>query len=244
MSGSKRVSAIFSMAGVVVAILTVAMKLTSPVLLSVLLFTLPAAAQDWSVGVATGPFIFGDFAERTLRVGTPEGGSTVSRDTLSAATRAGLSVDIEHRLSDRFSMRVEGAFTEAPMALGDGQFELDAGRIDVGTFMVPVVFRINPHGAFRLHLLGGPAYAAYHIKGRANANAQKPIFEGTRGRWGYAAGAGIAWHINERFAIEGGVTDLVTKSPFERRDFGGTLATIRIPKTQNVHSTIGLRIKF
>lgn len=232
------------MAGVTVAILTIAMKVTSPFLLAALLFAIPAAAQDWSVGVATGPFIFGDFAERTLRVGTPEGGSTTSHDTLSAATRAGLAVDLERKLSDRLSFRLEGTFTEAPLALGDGEFELDAGKLDVATFTVPLVFHINPRGSFRFHLLAGPAYAAYHIKARDNANAQAPIFEGTRGRWGYAAGVGLGWHINERFAVEAGVTDLVTESPLRRADFGGSLTTVKIPRTQNVHSTIGLRIKF
>ncbi|HWW62488.1 MAG TPA: outer membrane beta-barrel protein [Thermoanaerobaculia bacterium] len=227
-----------------VAILTAAMKVISTFLLAAFLFAIPVAAQDWSVGVATGPFIFGDFAERTLRVGTPEGGSTTSTDTLSAGTRAGLAVDIEHRLSERLSFRVEGTFTEAPLALGDGQFELEAGDLDVGTFTLPLVFHINPHGSFRFHVLAGPAYALYHIDARENANDQPPIFEGTRGRWGYAAGVGLAWHINERFAIEAGVTDLVTQSPIQRSDFGGSLQTIDIPQTQNVHSTIGLRVKF
>ena len=232
------------MAGAVVAILTVAMKVTLTFLLAALLFAIPAAAQDWSVGIATGPFIFGDFAERTLRVGTPEGGTTTSTDTLSGATRAGLAVDIERKLSDRLSFRLEGTFTEAPLALGDGDFELDAGNLDVATFTVPLVFHVNPRGAFRFHLLAGPAYAAYHIDARENANQQAPIFEGTRNRWGYAAGIGLGWHINERFAIEAGVTDLVTESPFRREDFGSSLTTVDIPRTQNVHSTIGLRIKF
>src|SRR5688572_8018596 len=81
----------------------------------VLALTLPLAAQNWSVGVGTGPFVFGDFVERTVRVGTGEGPSGEQTIILSAGTRVGLAVDLERRLTHRWAIRAEGTFTRAPL---------------------------------------------------------------------------------------------------------------------------------
>lgn len=223
---------------------TMRKKLTC--LLLLFLAAISATAQDWSLGVSTGPFIFGDFFERTLRIGTPEGPGTPTTDVMSAATRAGLAVDIGHQFSERWSIRAEGTFTRAPLSIGaSGEgFELEAGKMDIATFTLPLVFHINPRGSFRFHLHGGPAYALYHIDARENAQQQVPLFEGTRGRFGYAAGGGVSWHISDRFAIEAQLTDIVTQSPFRREDIGGGIGVVEIKRTQNVHTTIGLRWSF
>lgn len=209
--------------------------------------SLPAAAQNWSVGVGSGPFVFGDFVKRTMTVST-ESGSSRQTINLSAATRAGLSVDLERSLGDRFAIRAEGTFTRAPLTVkgngGDG-VSLDAGDINVGTFMLPLVVRINPRGSFRFHVLAGPAYAAYRITRRPNASLTISEFVGTRSRWGYAAGAGLGWYWSNRFGVEGQISDISTSSPFERDDFPRSgFATIDIPRPHNVHTTVGLRYRF
>ena len=216
-------------------------KLTT--LLLLLAVTHTAAAQDWSIGVHTGPFVFGDFVERTLRLGT-EQGSERSTDILSAATRAGAAFDIEHSFSDRWAGRLEFTGNRSPLSVkgtaGEDGFEINAGDLDVGTLMLPIVFRINRGGALRFHLMGGPAYAAYRIRTGTSAF---PVFEGTRTQWGAAVGGGVAWHWSERVAVEGNFTDIVTSSPFRESDYP-TGQGLDIPKTHNVHTTIGLRFRF
>jgi opacity protein-like surface antigen len=207
------------------------------------LWALPATAQDWSIGGATGAFIFGDFYERRLRIGTGTEAAEIVT-TLSAATRAGLSVDLERRLSRRFAIRFEGTFTEAPIALkgdDDNFVEIDAGEVRVTTFMIPLVVNINTGGAFRFHVLAGPAYAIYDIERRS---APTTAFDGTRSKFGGAAGAGLAWWLSERFALEGQILDIVTSSPFDRSDFPATVTGLDIPNTQNVHTTLGIRLRF
>jgi opacity protein-like surface antigen len=202
-----------------------------------------AAAQDWSIGVHTGPFVFGDFVKRTMRLGNEEG-SERSTDILSAATRAGAAFDIEHSFSERWAVRLETTGTRSPMSVkgttGDDGFEIDAGDVDVGTLMLPLVFRINRGGALRFHLMGGPAYAAYRIRTGTPSFAG---FDGTRTQWGVAVGGGVAWRWSERVAVEGNLADIVTSSPFRESDFP-TRQGLDIPKTHNVHTTIGLRVSF
>lgn len=216
------------------------------VLLLVLASTLPLTAQNWSVGAATGPFVFGDFVERTVRVGTGEGPTNETTVVLSAGTRAGAAFDIERRINDRWAVRLEGTFTNAPLRLeqsgagGDGA-ELDAGDLDVATFMLPVVFRINRNGAFRFHVMGGPAMAVY--RGNAPSPSAQPAFEGTQQEWGFAYGGGVGWWMTDRFAIEGNLTDITTTSPFDAGDFPNSTA-LDIPRTHNVHTTIGVRWVF
>lgn len=218
--------------------------------LPALLFSALAApsllAQDWSVGVRTGAFVFGDFVERRLRVANTEPGE-VQTTTLSAGTRAGLAVDLERSLGERWAVRAEGTFTRAPLAVkgedDEGGFELDAGEIDVTTLAVPIVYRINRGGALRFHVMAGPAYAAYHMTGRANAPNSVPLFRGTRAEWGLLAGLGMVWRWTDRIGVEGAITDTVTSSPFRRDDFPD-VPGIDIKKPHNVHTTVGIRWRF
>jgi opacity protein-like surface antigen len=208
---------------------------------------LPAGAQDWSFGAATGPFVFGDFVRRTLRTGT-EAGSGEQKQQLSAKTRPGLAIDLERRFSDRFAIRLEGTFTHAPLAIkgssDSGGVTLESGTINVATAMVPLVFRFNPHGTFRFHAMGGPAYAIYDISNRSANPSTLRTFTGERTRWGVALGGGVGWYWSERFAVEGQLTDISTTSPFRRSEFAAGLARIEIPRTHNVHTTIGIRYGF
>jgi opacity protein-like surface antigen len=213
-----------------------------------LLFAVPAQAQQWSFGASTGPFVFGDFVERRLRAtsGGPSGSQTL---VLSAATRPGLSLDVERRLADRWAMRLEGTFTRSPLTTdqrgvgSDDGVELNAGKLDVSTWMLPLVFRINPRGTFRFHILGGPALAVYRAEARENVQGAEPAFEGTQLEWGLAAGGGVAWWVSDRFAIEGNLTDVVTTSPIDRDQFPD-VPGIDIPRPHNVHTTVGVRWKF
>jgi hypothetical protein len=211
-----------------------------------LALSLPLGAQDWSIGVASGPFVFGDFLERRIRPtsnGEPQEPVTM---VLSAATRPGLLVDIERNLGRRWAVRAEGTFTRSPLSVkekGSDGFAVDAGDLDVTTVMVPIVFRINPRGSFRFHVHGGPAYAMYRSHARANAVGMVPLFRGTRSKFGGAFGGGVGWWVSERFAIEGNVTDIITSSPFEEDELPDTPG-IHVPRPHNVHTTVGLRWRF
>lgn len=217
-----------------------------PFLSFALLFAPASTAQDWSAGFATGPFAFGDFVERTLRATTGSGESDRSKVVMSARTRPGAAIDIERRFSPRFALRLEGTFTESPVTVkgedGSG-VALDAGTIDIATFMAPLVFRVNPRGSIQFHLLAGPAHAIYHIRRRPAGATQITLFEGTRTRWGLAAGGGVTWWWSERFGLEGQAIDVATASPFRREDFAAS-AHIDIPRTHNFHSTVGVRWRF
>jgi hypothetical protein len=220
-------------------------KLTFTALL--LASALPLAAQNWSFGASAGPFVFGDFYERRLRPGNeqgPEGSQTL---TLSAATRGGLALDLERSLGDRWAIRAEGTFTRAPLTIRDNGgsegIEIDAGELQASTFMLPIVFRLNPRGTFRFHVLGGPALATYRLEGRDNASGAEPAFEGTQLEWGVAFGGGVAWWVSDRFAIEGNITDTITSSPIDEESFAD-VPGIDIPDTHNAHGTLGVRWRF
>jgi opacity protein-like surface antigen len=236
----------FSIAGFAVAILTAVMK--KILLLSAIFaaITLPAAAQDWSLGIHTGPFVFGDFVERRVRLVGGDQSTPATNVTLSAKTRPGLAVDLQHAFADRWAVRAEGTFTRAPLAIkqsGSSGVALDAGKINVTTLAVPLVFRINPHGTFRFHLMGGPAYAMYHASGRSNATGSVAVFEGTRSQWGLMVGGGVSWNFSDHFAVEGNLSDVATASPFHRNDFPD-VPGFSIPRPHNVHTTVGLRWGF
>ena len=247
MPGAAKRLETFSFTGVAVAILTDAMMKTFRCTLPLLLaFALPAAAQQWSVGGGTGAFVFGDFVTRTLFPTTGSGSGSSSQIKLSGKTQPGILADVERDFSERFAVRLEGSFTNARVSVrdeGGSDVGLNAGTIGVSTFMVPLVVRINPHGALRFHLLGGPAYAMYHVRQTAGGVTQVPLFSGTRNRWGLAAGAGADWWFGSRLAAEGQITDIDTASPFEKSDFAGA-AFVKIPRTHNVHTTFGLRWRF
>ena len=136
----------------------------------------------------------------------------------------------------------------APLAIkgsSSAGVALDAGKINVGTFTTPLVIRLNPRGTFRFHIMGGPSYALYNITRRFNSSSTLSPFTGTRARWGAALGGGLDWQWSPRFAVEGQIADVSTTSPFKRSEFGGGPgAHVQIPRTRNVHTTIGLRYKF
>ncbi len=202
-------------------------------------------AQDWSFGAGAGAFVFGTFVKRTLHTQT-ELGTGTQTTRLSAQTRAGVSADIERSFADRWAVRLEGTFTHAPLAVkaSGGTNTINVGEMNVGTAMVPIVFRINPRGTFRFHILGGPAYAEYHVNPASGSSNLRP-FSGNRGRFGFAVGGGVDWMLGRQFAIEGQITDISTSSPFERSDFPTTsFVTIDIPRTQNVHTEVGIRYRF
>ncbi|HJW95003.1 MAG TPA: outer membrane beta-barrel protein [Thermoanaerobaculia bacterium] len=214
--------------------------------LSLLFAAAPLAAQNaqnWSVGVSTGPFVFGKFVERTTAIGT-ETGTSRTTTQLTANTRPGLSADIERSFSDRWAARLEGTFTDAKLTVknknGSG-VSLDAGKMNVTTWAVPIVFNFNRHGAFRVHIFGGPAYVDYDVHNRSGSNVG---FSGSRGRFGGVAGAGLQWWFTDDFAAEGNVQDIVTASPFERSDFPAGTTGLTIAKPHNVHTTVGLRYRF
>lgn len=221
------------------------MKKPTLVLLVLLTLSLPARAEDWSLRVATGAFVFGDFVERTLLAGT-ETGSEEQTLTLSAATRPGVAVDLERGFSDRFAVRLEGTFARAPLAIkgdDDDGVEIEAGELDVATFSMPLVFRLNPRGTFRFHLFAGPAYAGYRITARENSTSSIRTFRGTRQEWGLAVGGGVGWHWSESLAVEGELTDVATASPFRDTEIG-LIGRTSFPRPHNVHTTVGLRWKF
>jgi hypothetical protein len=244
-SAAKRLET-FSFSGAAVAILTDAMKKSLRfTLLLLVAFALPAAADEWSIGGGTGAFVFGDFVRRTLLPTTGNGNGSPTQLKLTGKTRPGILADVERDFSDRFAVRLEGSFTNARVAVrdsGGSEVGLDAGKIDVSTFMLPLVVRINPHGSFRFHLLGGPAYAIYQVK-RTTGTTQVPLFAGSRNRWGFAGGAGVDWWFGPKLAAEGQVTDIDTASPFEKSDFAAA-ALVKIPRAHNVHTTVGLRWRF
>ncbi|HEY0159602.1 MAG TPA: outer membrane beta-barrel protein [Thermoanaerobaculia bacterium] len=216
-------------------------KLAAAALL--LAFTLPLSAQDWSLGVSTGPFVFGDFLERTVQVGS--GGTQGTQVIIvSADTRAGLAVDLERSFSERWAVRGEGTFTRSPMTISQegtvGEFEIDAGDLDVATFALPLVFRINPRGSFRFYLLGGPALAVYRLDAPANT---EPVIDETQQEWGVAFGGGVAWWLSDRFAIEAKITDTITTSPMDEEDFDDTPGA-NVKNPHNGHGTVGIRWRF
>jgi hypothetical protein len=222
------------------------MRQSLRLLLAIALLTaVPVSAQNWSLGLGAGPFVFGDFVRQTLR---PIGGTVGNPTTikLSAKTRPGASIDIERDIAGWLAIRLEGAFTHSKLAVrtsNAGGVTLDAGTIDVTTVMAPLVLRFNQRGTFRFHVMGGPAYAMYDIH-RTNTPAQSNgAFEGTRSQWGGAAGGGVGWWFSNRFAVEGQITDIITSSPFHRSEIGDS-ETLKIPKPQNVHTTVGIRVRF
>lgn len=218
------------------------MKKNLTIALLLLSCTVPATAQDWSLGVRTGPFVFGDLLERRMRPisGEAEEPTTL---TLSAATRAGLSVDVEHGFAPRWAVRLEGTFTRAPLTIENTDeegTEIRAGDLDVATFTLPLVFRINPRGSFRFHLFGGPAFAIYKFEPPAN---NLGVGSDTRSEWGLTAGGGLTWQIRDRFGIEGSISDTVTTSPFDREDLPD-VPGFSIPRPHNIHTTVGIRYRF
>lgn len=209
------------------------------------LFALPIHAQEWSIGAGAGPFVFGDFVRETIRAVGPVPGEPRTIK-LSARTRPGGYIDLERNLTGRFAVRLEGAFTHSKLVVRSaesGGVSLDAGTLNVTTLMLPLVVRFNRGGTFRFHIMGGPAYAMYDITQEVTPAGVPDTFSGTRSNWGGAAGGGVGWWFSDRFAIEGQITDIVTSSPFRREELSDA-QSVRIPKPQNVHTTVGIRVRF
>jgi hypothetical protein len=209
------------------------------------LASIPMQAQDWSIGAGAGPFVFGDFVRETLR---PVGGGTGEPVDikLSARSRPGGSIDVERNLTGRFAVRLEAAFTRSRLIVRSSQaggVSLDAGTLNVTTLMLPLVIRFNRGGTFRFHVMGGPAYAMYDITQEVTPAGAPDTFSGARSNWGGAAGGGVGWWFNDRFGIEGQITDIITSSPFRREELGDA-QSIKIPRPQNVHTTVGIRVRF
>ncbi|HUJ13456.1 MAG TPA: hypothetical protein VL284_06650 [Thermoanaerobaculia bacterium] len=207
----------------------------------------PACAQEWAVGGGAGPFIFGHFVDRTFAIGN-ESGLATTRTVLSAETRAGAAADIERELNDRFAVRLEATWVESPLrvksATGDQGTTIDSGRMNLTTFVLPLVIRINPNGTFRFDVMGGPAYAFYDVHRRAASGATLSFFEGTREEWGGAGAVGVGWWLRRNFAIEWQAEYIVTSSPFRADDFGPAAQGVHIPKPRNGHTTLGIRYRF
>ncbi len=223
------------------------MRKTLRVLAVIAVFCPALRGDAWSFGAATGPFIFGHFVERTVTINT-ETGSATTKSRLSAATRPGVAVDLERDLNGALAIRVEATWVRAPLRIksrsGDRGVTLDAGRLNLTTFVVPLVVRFNPHGTFRFHVMGGPAYALYAVHRRSSEGTSVPLFEGTRSRWGGAAAAGVAWWWSRRFAVEWQAQEIVTASPFRASDVAPSPKGVHIPKPRNGHTSVGIRYRF
>ena len=235
----------FFRAGAAVANLTA--KMRKALVVFALLAASAAHAEDWSIGAGAGPFIFGHFVERTVTIHN-EGGSATIKSVLSAETRVGLTANVEYDFNKRLAVRLEASWIESPLRIksssGDQGTSIDAGHMNATTFVVPFVFRINPNGAFRFDIIGGPAYALYNVKRDTTPATSLPFFEGTRGQWGGAGAVGVEWWWSKRFAAEWQAEYIVTSSPFREDDFGSSAQGIHIPKPRNGHTTIGIRYRF
>ena len=215
--------------------------------LALLLFlAVPLQAQNWSASIGSGPFVFGHFAERKVTIGNEGGGSTTT-SRLSAATRIGLSGDIERNFGRWLAVRLEVAGTRAPLSIksssSSSAITLDAGHISVTTLSLPLVVHLNG-GAFRFHALAGPAYGMYDMNRQNSSTAGVPLFEGTRGRWGAALGFGAAWWWSPRFGVEWQVEDIATESPLHVSDVAASSKGVKIMKTHNGHTSLGIRYRF
>lgn len=218
------------------------------VTISLALLAASLPAQTWSASLATGPFVFGDFAETEERLGLPGGNTEVVVHTLSADTRAGAAAGIERHFNDRLSLRFDATWTEAPLAVktggGDDAVSIDIADLRVITFALPLVFRFNSGGSFRPLIYLGPALAMYDVDPNV-ASGVVPIFRGRREKWGGIAGAGLEWWWNEDFGLRGSVSDLITPSPLERSDFTGpTPGSLEIRDVQNIHTTVGIAYRW
>lgn len=206
-----------------------------------------AHAESWSIGGGVGPFVFGRFVERTVTLNNGTSSATTTT-RLSAETRAGAGANIEAPLNRRFAVRLEATWVRSPLRIksksGDQGTSIDAGRLNLTTFVVPVVFRINPNGSFRFDVMGGPAYAFYDIHRQTSSGASLSFFEGTRAQWGGAGAVGVEWWWRQSFAVEWQAEEIVTSSPFRAADFGAAAQGIHIPKPRNGHTMIGIRYRF
>lgn len=220
--------------------------------LSLLLLTAaPLSAGDWRINLGTGPFVFGNLAEKKSTISNSEQTVHIT-SSISAATRPGASVDLERDLNSRFSLRLGSTFTRSPVAVktkssnddpsSDG-VNLDVGDLNVTTLDLAAVFRFNSGGSLRPYIFAGPGYAIYNMK--SEPDGPDPLFEGTRGRLGAVAGAGLEWWWRENFAVRAELSDVYTQALLKRSDFSGpTPESLELSKPHNVHTVFGITYRF
>lgn len=226
------------------------MRFRTPLLLLAFFFAgvTDARAQDWGVGFSSGPFVFGDFAERSSRIVDGTGNSVDVTSSLSAATRAGGMGHVERFFNDRFSMRLDATFTHAPLAIsteaGDNDpVSLEVGEMDVVTVALTGALRFNRGGRLRPFVLAGPAYVVYNVEADEDAGAI-PLFTGSRNRFAVVAGLGVEWWWSDRFAIRAEASDTYSEPPLEKSDFGPSGERIEIERPHHVHTTLGFTYRF
>lgn len=217
-----------------------------------ILFANSLAAAEWSATVGTGPFVFGNLAERTSTVTNGEQ-TTKVESSLSAATRAGITGELERRFNERLSARLAATFTRSPLSVktdssnddpdSDG-VSLNVGDLNVTTFAALLAFRFNRGGSLRPFLAAGPAYALYNMEDSDDEGVE-PLFTGTRGRWGVTAAAGVEWWLSDRFAVRAELSDVYTETPLEEGDLSRPRnGSLEIKDPHNVHTTIGATYRF
>jgi opacity protein-like surface antigen len=220
---------------------------------SALLFLLlasPALAGDWNLAVGTGPFVFGNFAEKKSTLSNGEQTITV-HSSISAATRAGVSAEVERAYNQRFSTRLGATFTRSPISVksksssDDPSSEgvnLDVGDLNVATIAVTALMRFNRGGSFRPYIAAGPSYALYNME--EGDNDTPPLFTGTRGRFGAVAGVGLEWWWKENIGVRAELSDIYTQRLLKRSDFSGTPQSLELERPHNVHTVFSLVYAF
>jgi hypothetical protein len=214
---------------------------TRTILLALLLFAAPLSAGDWSLAVGSGPFVFGNLAERRATLSNGDEHITV-RSSISAATRAGVSAEVERAVNKRFSTRLGATLTRSPLSVkskssnddpsSDG-VTLDVGDLNVMTIAAVAVMHFNQGGSLRPYLLAGPAYGLYNME----EDETDPLFTGTRGRLGGVAGAGVEWWFRKNFGVRAEFSDIYTRQVLKRDDFSGTSSqTLELENLHNVHT--------
>ena len=211
----------------------------------------PTAARaqgSWTIGAGSGAFVFGDFVEIHTTVSN-ELDRLEIEETLSAATRAGLHVQIGRWIDERWSIRADGTFVRAPFTVetasnDDSGVSLEVGEIDVVTVALAAALRFNRGGALRPSVFAGPAWTSYSID-RNEQTGAPPVFTGSRSELGGVAGAGLEWWLSDRFAVQGEISDTLTPSPFEREDFPAVNeGELNITDIHHVHTIIGVLYRF
>jgi hypothetical protein len=234
----------FCFHGVAVAQASAAMK-TLRLTAFLLCGPIVAYAQQWSASIASGPFVFGDFAETVEFIGPLP--SRIEH-SLTGDTNVGVAAGLERYFNQRFSLRLEATFTKSHLAVRSGSDEdtvsLDIADLDATTLALPFVFRFNSGGTFRPLIYAGPAYVIYDITPQL-INEAVPIFSGSRKKGGWIGGGGLEWWWSDRFGARGTISDILTDSPLKRSDFPGpTPSSLEIKDVHNLHGTAGVVLRF